>query len=183
MAITILAYGDSITAGYGLAQSDGFTAQLQASLRQEGIDATVINGGNSGDTSAAGLARLDWSLADKPDYVLLELGINDALRGIDPVETRRNLQAIIAKVRARNIPILLLGMKAPRNLGPAYVSAFDSLYPELSRQYGIALYPFFLEGVAMDPRLNQGDGIHPNQAGIAEIVRRLLPYVKRLIGA
>jgi acyl-CoA thioesterase I len=180
-ATTILAFGDSLTAGYGLGPADAFPAQLEAALKQRGHDVRVINAGVSGDTTAGGLARLDWSLADKPDLVLLELGSNDMLRGLAPTEAEANLDAMLQKLTQAKIPVLLCGMYAARNLGPDYVARFDGIYPRLAKKYGVALYPFFLDGVAMDPQLNQGDGMHPNPAGVRMIVERILPAIEKLL--
>jgi acyl-CoA thioesterase-1 len=177
----IVALGDSLTAGYGLPSSKAFPVVLQAKLAADGVPATIANAGVSGDTSAGGLARLDWALADKPDYVLLELGANDALRGIDPKVTRDNLDKILARLTARGTKVLLLGMKAPRNYGPDFQRDFDAIYPDLAAKYGVPLYPFFLDGVALDPQLNQADGIHPNVEGVRIVVDRIAPYVERLI--
>ncbi|MEE8270112.1 MAG: arylesterase, partial [Alphaproteobacteria bacterium] len=156
--IRLLALGDSLTAGYGLTESDSFTVRLEAALRDRGYDIEVQNGGVSGDTTAGGLARLDWVLSDRPQLVLLELGANDGLRGLDPEETRRNLAGILAVLTERRIPTLLAGMYAPPNLGGDYGTTFDRLYPALAAEYGVPLYPFFLEGVAARPALNQADG-------------------------
>ena len=142
----------------------------------------MVNGGVSGDTTAGGVARLDWALADKPDIVILELGANDALRGIDPAVVRANLDRMIARIQASGAKLLLLGMRAPVNLGEDYRREFERIYPELAQAHGVTLYPFFLEGVAMDPKLNQPDGIHPNERGVAALVDRIAPYVARLIG-
>lgn len=180
--IRILMLGTSLTQGYGLPPGTEIPALLQAKLRASGIDARVINAGVSGDTSAGGLSRLDWSLAEQPDAAIVELGSNDALRGIPPTQTEKNLSAILAKLKAKHIPTLLLGMKAPRNLGPEYANAFDAIYPKLAKQYGARLYPFVLDGVALNPRLNQPDGLHPNAAGAKIIVDRIFPNVKRLVG-
>ena len=179
--VRLLAFGDSLTHGYGLPQGDTFPEQLEAALAAEGRAVTVLNGGNSGDTTAAGLARLDWALADQPDAVIVELGANDGLRGIDPGDTRRNLDAILAKLTAQGLPVLLAGMLAPRNLGPEYAGAFDSVFPDLAEKYDVALYPFFLDGVALEPELNQPDGIHPNREGVSVIVERILPSVLALL--
>ncbi|HWA29551.1 MAG TPA: arylesterase [Rhizomicrobium sp.] len=179
--IKILALGTSLTQGYGLPPGTEIPAVLQAALRAKGIDATVINAGVSGDTSAGGLSRLDWSLADHPNAAMIELGSNDALRGIDPKATERNLSAIIAQLQTDHIPVLLLGMEAPKNFGPEYEKRFNAIYPGLARQYNVLLYPFVLDGVALDPKLNQRDGIHPNPAGVKVIVSRLMPYVLKLI--
>jgi acyl-CoA thioesterase-1 len=179
--IRILAMGDSLTAGYGLREADGFTAQLQNSLRQQGFDVDIVNAGVSGDTTSGGLARLDWALADNPDAVILELGANDGLRGIDPSITRANLGAMLEKLKQRELPVLLAGMYAPTNLGPQYVDQFNSIYPQLAAEHGVFLYPFFLDGVAAVVNLNQEDGIHPTREGVAVIVGRILPYVTELI--
>lgn len=179
--IRILALGSSLTQGFGLPPGTEFPVVLQARLKEAGIDAIVINAGVSGDTSAGGLARLDWSLADHPEAVIVELGSNDALRGLPPGETEKNLSAILAKLKAARVPILLCGMKAPRNLGPDYAKAFDPIYARLASKYGVLLFPFFLGGVAMDAKLNQADGMHPNPAGVKIIVARMLPYVKTLV--
>lgn len=178
---TILAFGDSLTAGYGLAQNDAFPVRLEAALKQRGYDCRVINAGISGDTTAGGAARLDWSLSESPDLVIVELGANDALRGLDPAQTEVNLGTILERLQRRQIPALLTGMKAPRNFGEAYYNSFDTLYPRLAERFNVPLFPFFLEGVAGVPELNQGDGIHPNAAGVDVIVANILPYVERLI--
>jgi acyl-CoA thioesterase-1 len=178
--IAILAMGDSLTQGYGVPPGHEFPAVLEERLNAEGINAKVINAGVSGDTSAGGLARLDWSLADHPGAVIVELGSNDALRGLPPSETGKNLSAILGKLKAAHVPVLLCGMKAPRNLGTDYANEFDPIYPALAKKYGVLLYPFFLDGVVVDPTLNQGDGIHPNAAGVKVIVAKMLPYVKKL---
>jgi acyl-CoA thioesterase-1 len=154
---------------------------LQARLRASGIDATVINAGVSGDTSAGGLSRLDWSLADHPDVAMVELGSNDALLGLNPAQTEKNLSAILARLKAAHIPVLLLGMRAPRNLGPEYAAQFDPIYPKLARQYGDDLYPFVLDGVALNAKLNQADGIHPNPTGEKIVADRIYPYVLKLV--
>ena len=179
--LRLLAFGDSLVHGYGLAAEDAFPAQLERALRGEGYRVEVLNGGNSGDTTAAALARLDWVLSDRPDVAIVELGANDGLRGLDPGETYRNLDAILSRLKAEGIAVLLAGMLAPRNLGAGYVEAFDAVYPRLAEAHGVALYPFFLDGVAMQPDLNQDDGIHPNAAGVALVVARILPAVVRLI--
>src|SRR5579862_3081844 len=181
-ATAILAFGDSLTAGFGLPVGDGFPAQLEARLHAEGIAAHVVNAGESFDTTAGGLARVDWALAGKPDIVILELGANDALRGIDPDIVRRNLDAMIGKVAASGAKVLLAGMRAPPNWGEDYQQSFDRVYPELAQAHRVALYPFFLEGVAMVPQLNQADGLHPNARGVAVLVDHIAPYVTRLIG-
>ena len=177
----ITVFGDSLTAGYGLSEKAAFPARLEEALRQHGFAVRVSNAGVSGDTSADGLARLDWSLSDRPDLLILELGANDALRGLDPQLTRRNLGKILSRLHQLRIPALLAGMKAPRNLGADYYTKFDGLYPELAHQYGVPLYPFFLTGVAGDPKLNQADGMHPNAAGVEVIVREILPLVEKCL--
>ena len=178
----IVVFGDSLASGFGLPQNEAFPAQLAARLKAEGIAVHVVNAGGSGDTTTDGLARLDWSLADKPALVLLEFGANDMLRGIDPKLVRANLDAMITKIQASGAKVLLLGMEAQANWGNDYKERFDRIYPELAREHGVALYPFFLEGVAMDPKLNQPDGLHPNKRGVAALVERIAPYVVRLIG-
>ncbi|MBA2590346.1 MAG: arylesterase [Alphaproteobacteria bacterium] len=179
--VKILALGTSITQGYGLPPGTEFTVQLQAALKRDGIDAAVTNAGVSGDTSAGGLARLDWSLADHPDAVILELGGNDMLRGIAPAETEKNLRAILARLKAAHMKVLLTGMRAQRNLGADYVRQFDGIYPKLARETGVLFYPFILDGVALNPKLNQADGMHPNPAGVKIVVARILPLVKKLV--
>ncbi len=179
--VKILALGSSLTQGYGLPPGTEFTVQLQAALKKAGIDATVTNAGVSGDTSAGGLARLDWSLADHPDAVILELGSNDMLRGIPPAVTEKNLRAILDKLRAAHVKVLLTGMHAQRNLGADYVKQFDTIYPRLAKDYNLLFYPFFLDGVALNPKLNQADGMHPNPAGVKVVVARMLPFVKKLV--
>ena len=181
-APVILAFGDSLTAGFGLPAGQGFPEQLEQALRVRGIEARVVNAGVSGDTTAGGLARLDWSLAEKPDLVILELGANDMLRGIEPAEVRSNLDKMIAKIKASGAKLLLVGMRASPNWGKEYQKEFDRIYPELARAHGVALYPFFLDGVAMDPELNQPDGLHPNARGVARIVERIAPRVAELLG-
>src|SRR5580700_1484736 len=178
----ILAFGDSLTAGFGLAPDASFPTRLEAKLRADGIEARVVNAGVSGDTTAGGLARLDWALTDKPDLVILELGANDALRGIDPATVRDNLDKMIGKVQATGAKVLLLGMLAPPNWGEEYKRAFDQIFPELAHLHHLPLYPFFLEGVAMNPELNQPDGLHPNEKGVAVLVDRIAPVVAGLIG-
>jgi acyl-CoA thioesterase-1 len=178
----ILDLGDSLTAGYGLMPEEAFPARLQAWLQRRGIAARIVNAGVSGDTTAGGLARLDWALADKPDLVILALGANDALRGIDPATVRNNLDKMIRKIDAAGAKVLLLGMLAPPNWGEAYEHAFDRIFPDLARAHQATLYPFFLEGVAMNPDLNQPDGLHPNERGVAVLVDRIGPVVAGLLG-
>ncbi len=177
----ILALGDSLTAGYGLERTDSFPVQLQRALNRQGIDAVVSNAGVSGDTSAGGRARLAWVLAEKPALAIIELGANDGLRGLDPETTSANLDAILGQLREAGVAVLLTGMQAPPNLGRDYGRAFADLYPRLAAKHGVVLYPFFLDGVAADPALNQDDAIHPNAMGVAVIVKRIVPYVKRVM--
>ncbi len=179
--LKLLALGDSLTAGYGLPEPQGFVPQLQGALRAKGYDVTIINAGVSGDTTAGGLSRLDWALADKPDAVLVELGANDMLRGLDPAAARNNLDGILKRLTAAKLPVLLAGMVASPSLGRAYGERFNAIYPDLAHAYDVQLYPFFLDGVAADAALNQGDGIHPNPAGVKAIVERITPYVARLL--
>lgn len=181
--LTIVALGDSLTAGYGLDGNAAFPARLQAALRARGYTGvTITNAGVSGDTASGGLQRLDWSVPQGTDAVIIELGANDALRGVDPKVTRAALDRILARLAARRIPVLLAGMKAPRNMGPDYVRVFDAIYPALASTHQVVFYPFFLAGVAVDPKLNQADGLHPNAAGVDVIVKRMLPSVEKLIG-
>lgn len=180
----VLAFGDSLTAGYGLKQAESFPAQLQAALRRSGVPARVHNGGVSGDTTAAGRARLAWGLRGlkaKPDLVILELGANDMLRGLDPGQAQANLDAILAELKRRRIPVLLAGMLASRNMGPAYRRRFDTIYPALARKHGARLYPFFMRGVAGNRSLLQQDGLHPTARGVAVIVRGIVPEVKAML--
>ncbi len=181
VAITVL--GDSLTSGYGLPQNQAFPTRLEAALKAKGHDVKVVNAGVSGDTSAGGLSRLDWSLAEKPDLVIVELGANDALRGIDPKSTEANLDAILAKVKQSGARILLAGMLAPPNYGRDYDEAFKAIYPRLAAKYDVPLYPFFLDGVAAEPKLNQADGMHPNAEGVEVVVERILPYVEKALAA
>lgn len=154
---------------------------LEARLKKAGFEATVVNAGVSGDTSADGLARLDWALAEPFDAAIVELGSNDALRGLDVEHTQANLDAVLVKLKAKGLAVLFTGMKAPRNLGNEYVGAFDAIYPALAKKHSVLFYPFFLDGVAADLKLNQKDGIHPNEAGTQIIVTRMLPFVEKLI--
>ncbi len=180
-ALRIVALGDSLTAGYGLAADEAFPVKLQRALAAKGIAAEIANAGVSGDTASGGLARLDWSVPDGTDAVILELGANDALRGVDPKVTRGALEALLRRLGERHIRVLLCGMLAPRNLGADYGTAFDAIYPDLAREYGAILYQFFLDGVATDPKLNQRDGLHPTAAGVDVIVAKILPAVERLV--
>jgi len=179
--VRILAFGDSLTAGYGLPEADTLTTRLADALTKMGRPATLINGGVSGDTTADGLARIDWSLADKPRIMILALGANDMLRGLDPNTTRANLEGIIAKAEAAGVEIILAGMLAPPNLGTDYKTAFDAIYPGLAKAHNLLFMPFLLQDVAQKSDLNQADGLHPNGNGVAVIVRNLLPYVTQAI--
>ena len=174
----VVALGDSLYAGYGVGQGESFPAVLERELEERGIPARVMNAGVSGDTSAGGRSRLRFTLDGlerKPDLVLVGLGANDALRGLDPAQTRANLDAMLAELQRRDIPVLLTGMMAPRNMDQAYFRSFDSIYPDLAKQYGAALDPFFMEGVIDDPRLLLNDGLHPNPAGIRKMAERVAP--------
>lgn len=178
---SILMLGDSLTAGYGVAPGKTLPEQLQATLVARGHRVRVINGGVSGDTTAGGRARIGWALKSEPDAVIVELGGNDALRGIDPESTRANLDAILTRLGRAGIPVLLAGWKSPRNLGPEYVRDFETVFPALARKHEVLFYPFILEGVALERHLNQADGIHPNAEGVARMVEGMLPLVERLV--
>lgn len=179
--VRVVVLGDSLSAGFGLPAEETFPAKLAGALSAKGIPATITNAGVSGDTASGGLGRLDWSVPDGTDAVILELGANDALRGLDPKITKAALEAVLRKLADRRIVVLLAGMRAPRNLGPDYARDFDGIYPALASTHPVVFYPFFLEGVAADPKLNQGDGMHPNAAGVDAIVARILPRVEELI--
>ncbi len=179
--VRLLVLGDSLTAGYGLPAEAAFPIRLEAALRSEGIDAVVINGGVSGDTTAGGRARLDWALADDPDAAIVELGANDAMRGIDPAAVYRNLDAILTRLGEAGVEVLLAGMYAPPNLGREYGDAFYAVYTRLADEHAVDFYPFFLDGVAARPALNQPDFIHPNAAGVDVIIKHILPAVIDLI--
>lgn len=179
--VALVALGDSLTAGYGLPQAAAFPTVLEAALKARGHAVTIANAGVSGDTSAGGLERLDWSVPDGTEGVILELGANDMLRGLDPAVTRRNLESIITRLTARKMPILLAGMYAARNLGPDYVSRFDAIYPDLAAKYGLTLYPFFLDGVAGQAKLALADGVHPTAEGVRIVVDRMLPTVESFL--
>lgn len=180
--VRIVALGDSLTAGYGLPLADAFPTKLQAALRAKGIEASVSNAGVSGDTASGARERLDWSVPDGTDAVIVELGANDALRGIDPKLTETALDAILTRLDQRHIPVLLAGMMAPPNMGADYAKTFDAIYPALAAKHPVIFYPFFLDGVAADPKLGQADGMHPNAAGVDVIVGRILPKVVELVG-
>jgi acyl-CoA thioesterase-1 len=180
--IKLAVLGDSLTAGYGLPAAAAFPVRLQKALKDKGIEVDAVNAGASGDTASGGRDRLDWSIPEGTEAVIVELGANDALRGIDPAVTRAALEDIIKKLQARRIPVMLCGMYAPRNLGPDYVAKFDPIYPELAKAYDVPLYPFFLDGVAGDQTLTQPDGLHPTAAGVDDIVTRILPTVQAFLG-
>ncbi|ODT71446.1 MAG: hypothetical protein ABS75_09305 [Pelagibacterium sp. SCN 63-23] len=175
---TLMLYGDSLMAGLGLSDADGFAGQLQRAL---GDDVTIVNASVSGDTSADGLARLDWSLGERPDAVILELGANDMLQGLPVEAMRANLSAILERFSQEDIPVLLAGMRASPSLGSDYVTAYEAVFPALAQQYDTAFYPFFLEGVAADAALNQSDGMHPNAEGVRRIVQAITPSVEALL--
>jgi acyl-CoA thioesterase-1 len=177
----IIALGDSLTAGYGVAPEDAFPVKLAAHLKSLGVAADIVDASVSGDTSADGLARLDWALSDHPQYALVELGANDMLRAIDPKVTYANLDAILTKLQQGGVKVLLVGMQAAPNWGSDYQKQFDAIYPDLAAKHHVPLYPFFLDGVALDRNLNQGDGLHPKAAGVDIIVERITPYVERLL--
>jgi acyl-CoA thioesterase-1 len=179
--LRLVAFGDSLSAGYGLPQDAAFPVALERALKARGHKVDVANAGVSGDTASGGLDRLDWSVPDGTDGVILELGANDMLRGLDPAVTRRSLEAIVERLKARNIPVLLAGMFASRNLGPAYTEKFDAIYPELAQKHGLVLYPFFLDGVVGDRSLNLPDGLHPTAKGVEIIVGRILPTVETFL--
>ena len=179
--VKLVVLGDSLSAGLGLPVQAAFPAKLAEALKAKGIAVTVANAGVSGDTASGGLGRLDWSVPAGTDAVIVELGANDALRGVDANLTKTALDTILSKLDARHISVLLAGMKAPRNMGPDYVRVFDAIYPALASTYRVVFYPFFLDGVAADPKLNQADGLHPNAAGVDVIVGRMLPQVEELI--
>ncbi|MBI4275202.1 MAG: arylesterase [Rhizobiales bacterium] len=179
--VKIVAFGDSLTAGYELPASAAFPAKLEATLKAKGINVEITNAGVSGDSASGSLDRLDWSIPEGTDAVIVEIGANDALRGVDPQVTRKALIAIVEKLRARRIEILLCGLLAPRNLGPSYTDAYDGIFTDLAKDTAILFYPFFLDGVALDPKFNLRDGIHPNANGIAEIVQRIMPKVEELV--
>jgi acyl-CoA thioesterase-1 len=181
--VKMVVLGDSLSAGLGLSASAAFPARLQKSLETKGIKVDMINAGVSGDTTFGGRDRLDWSVPEGTEAVILELGANDALRGIDPAVTRAALTDILTRLKARKIAVLLCGMLAPPNYGSDYAARFNAIYPELSKSFGVPLYPFFLEGVAADAKLNQADGLHPTAEGVDTIVKNILPLVEAFLGA
>ena len=181
-ALKLVAFGDSLTAGYGVKPGLRFPEVLEKALKAKGYDVNVVNAGVSGETAEDGLLRFDWSVPPDTDALIVELGANDMLRGMPVEGAKRALSAILAKARQAHIPTLLTGMKAAPNLGPDYRAAYDRLFPDLATQYGVALYPFFLDGVAADPKLNQPDGLHPKAEGVKVIVERILPAVEALLG-
>ena len=182
-SLKIVMLGDSLTAGYGLPPSQALPVRLQTALKQNGYDAEIINAGVSGDTTAGGLARLDWSVPDDADGVIVELGANDALRGLPAANARKNLDAILTRLGERKIPVLLTGMLAPLNMGETYSAEFAAIFPDLSRKHRVPLYPFFLDGVAANAELNQADGKHPNGKGVDVLVQRLTPVVGKWLNA
>jgi len=179
--VKLVVLGDSLTAGYGLAENDAFPNQLQRELTARGHAVEIANGGVSGDTSTGALTRLDWAVPEDTDFVIVELGANDALRGVDPKQTENALREIITKLQRRGSKVLLAGMRAPPNMGADYEAEFNAIYETLADELGVPLYPFFLDGVAANPDLNQADGIHPNAEGVAEIVKRIRPVVEALV--
>jgi acyl-CoA thioesterase-1 len=181
--IKMVVLGDSLSAGLGLSASAAFPERLQKTLKAKGIDVDMTNAGVSGDTSSGGRDRLDWSVPDGTEAVILELGANDALRGLDPKVTREALSDILTRLKARKIAVLLCGMVAPPNYGSDYAARFNAIYPDLAQSFGVPLYPFFLEGVAADAKLNQADGMHPTPEGVDVIVKNILPSVEALVGA
>jgi acyl-CoA thioesterase-1 len=180
--MTLLALGDSLTSGLGLEPHEAFPVKLEAALKSRYPELKIVNAGISGDTAADGLARLDWTLTDDVGGLIVELGANDALRGLDVSQTETALNAIMVKAQLRKLPVLILGMKAPPNMGPDYVARFDGLYPRLAAKYQALLYPFYLDGVTANASLNQADGIHPNGQGVDVIVSKVMPSVEELIG-
>jgi len=179
--IKLAVLGDSLSAGYGLPLGSAFPARLEKALREKGLKVDILNAGVSGDTSSAGRDRLDWSIPEGTEAVIVELGANDALRGLDPAVTRAALEDIIKRLQARKIAVMLVGMLAPRNYGPEYAAKFDPIYPDLAKAYDVPLYPFFLDGVAAEAKLNQADGMHPTAEGIDVIVGRILPQAEAFL--
>ncbi|QRM53494.1 arylesterase [Sinorhizobium sp. BG8] len=180
-AASLVGFGDSLMAGYQLPAEESFPAQLEKALKEKGFDITIVNAGVSGDTSSGGLARIDWSVPDGTQGVILELGANDALRGIPPEQTEKNLDAMIARLKERKVGVLLVGMLAPPNMGPEYAQTFNAIYSRLAEKHGIPLYPFFLDGVVTQAQLQLEDGMHPNGKGVAVMVERILPAVESFL--
>ena len=180
--ISLVGFGDSLMAGYQLPPGDGFPEKLQAALKAKGVDISIANAGVSGDTTTGGLARIDWSIPDGTDGVILALGANDALRGIPPQESEKNLDQMIARLKERGIAVLLVGMLAPPNMGGDYAAQFNSIYQKLAQKHGVALYPFFLDGVALDAGLKLEDGMHPNSKGIDVMVEKMEPAITQFLG-
>jgi acyl-CoA thioesterase-1 len=179
--VKIVALGDSLTAGYGLSRQDAFPEKLEKALKAKGVAVEIENAGVSGDTASGGLSRLDWSVPDGTDAVIVELGANDMLRGVDPKVTRAAIETIVERLKARNIEVLLAGMRAAPNMGEEYLRGFDAIFPELAAKHGLVYYPFFLEGVATQAKYALQDGIHPNAAGVSQIVSTIMPKVEELI--
>jgi acyl-CoA thioesterase-1 len=179
--IKLVVLGDSLSAGLGLPANEAFPARLQKALQAKGLEVAMTNAGVSGDTASGGRDRLDWSVAEGTEAVIVELGANDALRGIDPTVTRDALTEIVTRLKARGIAVLLCGMLAPPNYGSDYAAKFNTIYPDLAKQFGVTLYPFYLDGVAADAKLNQADGIHPTAAGVDIIVAKMLPTVEAFL--
>lgn len=180
--LQIVAFGDSLMAGYQLQATDAYPAKLEKALKAAGHDVVILNGAVSGDTTADGLARLDWTIPEGTDAVLLELGANDALRGVDPSQARQNLEMMLSRLKERGIAVLLMGMIAPPNMGEGYGKTFNSIYPELAAKHGVPLYPFFLDGVVTDNALKLEDGMHPNAKGVDRLVEKTLPAVEAFVG-
>jgi acyl-CoA thioesterase-1 len=180
--IKMVVLGDSLSAGLGLAAASAFPARLQKALKDKGIDVEMVNAGVSGDTASGGRDRLDWSVPEGTEAVIVELGANDALRGIDPKITREALSDIVRRLKARGVKVMLCGMLAPPNYGSDYAARFDAIYPDLATSFGVPLYPFFLDGVAANAKLNQADGLHPTAEGVDMIVNHILPTVEAFVG-
>ncbi|MDO9416561.1 arylesterase [Pararhizobium sp.] len=180
--VNLVGFGDSLMAGYQLPTSDAFPVRLEKILRDKGIDVSITNAGVSGDTSSGGLARIDWSVPDGTDGVILELGANDALRGIPPEETEKNLDAMITKLKARGIAVLLVGILAPPNMGEDYAAKFNPIFPKLAEKHGLPLYPFFLDGVMAEAGMQLEDGMHPNAQGVGVMAERMLPLTETFVG-
>ncbi|CCM77643.1 arylesterase [Rhizobium mesoamericanum] len=180
--ISLVGFGDSLMAGYQLPPGDGFPEKLQAALKAKGVDVSIANAGVSGDTTTGGLARIDWSVPDSTDGVILELGANDALRGIPPEESEKNLEQMIARLKERGIAVLLVGMRAPPNMGGDYAARFNQIYQKLAQKHGVALYPFFLDGVALEAGLKLEDGMHPNSKGVDVMVEKMEPAITQFLG-